>query len=80
MSILKSLFGGQKEPPKPTITIQAMVPKNDDTPSVKKVDPFVQDLVLLSIAEKYKVGEKKYPDYFRSRFGIGFPNERFQAL
>ena len=40
----------------------------------------VQDLVLLSLAEDYKVGEIKYPDYLRSRYGIGFPNEKFQKL
>lgn len=44
------------------------------------VSPNVQDIILLSVADKYRVGETKYPEYFRSRYGIGFPKERFIDL
>lgn len=75
MGILRLLFGGKKSEPKVTVQFQT----NDESP-VKKVSDSVQDLVLLSLAEDYKVGEIKYPDYLRSRYGIGFPNEKFQKL
>lgn len=32
------------------------------------------------MAEQFKVGEKKYPDYLRYQFGIGFPNEKLDKL
>ncbi len=79
MGILKSIFGGKKEEPKLTIRAEIVTDQREEAPP-KKVDVFFQDLVLLSVAENYMVGEKKYPEYFRSRFGIGFPNERFQKL
>ena len=84
MGIFSSLFGGKKEP-KVTIEVKPTAVQNhgaqikEEVP-IKTVDPSVQDLVLLSLAEDYKVGEIKYPNYFRSRFGIGFPNERFKKL
>ncbi|MBQ9467499.1 MAG: SAP domain-containing protein [Clostridia bacterium] len=79
MGILKSLFGVKKD--KPTVTVQFETnPVHKEETPIKKVSASVQDLVLLSLAEDYKVGETKYPEYFRSRFGIGFPNERFQKL
>ena len=79
MGLLKSLFGGKKNEPKVTVHIQTNLVQKEDAP-LKKVAASVQDLVLLYLAENYKVGEMKYPDYIRSRFGIGFPNERFQKL
>ena len=79
MSILKALFGGKKEEPKVTVQFQAESVQKGGAP-LKKVSASVQDLVLLSIAEDYRVGETKYPDFFRSRFGIGFPNEVFKEL
>ena len=79
MSILKALFGGKKEEPKVTVQFQAESVQKVEAP-LKKVSASVQDLVLLSIAEDYRVGETKYPDFFRSRFGIGFPNEVFKEL
>lgn len=84
MGLFSSLFGGKKEP-KVTIEVKQPVVQNhgtqikDEVPT-KNVDSSVQDLVLLSLAEDYKVGESKYPNYFRSRYGIGFPNERFKQL
>ena len=79
MGLLKSLFGGKKDEPKVTVQFQTNNAQTEEAP-LKKVAASVQDLVLLSLAEAYKVGETKYPDFFRSRFGIGFPNERFQKL
>ena len=79
MGVLKSLFGVKKDEPKVTVQLQMSPVQKEETP-LKKVSASVQDLVLLSLAEDYKVGEIKYPDFFRSRFGIGFPNERFQKL
>jgi len=84
MGLFSSLFGGKKEPKvtievKPTV-VQNYGTQNQDNVPLKNVESSVQDLVLLSLAEDYKVGETKYPNYFRSRFGIGFPNERFKQL
>ena len=79
MGFLKSLFGGKNDGPRVTVQPQTKVVREEEAP-VKKVAASVQDLVLLSLAESYKVGEMKYPDYFRTRFGIGFPNETFQKL
>lgn len=79
MSFFKSLFGGKTEKPKATVQFQSNTVKKNEMPS-KIVTASVQDLVLLSVAEDYKIGETKYPDSFRSRFGIGFPNEVFKKL
>lgn len=85
MGLFDSLFGGKKKP-KVTIEIKPKVVQNygtqkqENASPIKKVESSVQDLVLLTLAENYKIGENKYPDYFRSRFGIGFPNERFKNL
>lgn len=84
MGLFSSLFGGKKEPKvtvevKPTV-VQSHGAHSQENAPIKNVDSSVQDLVLLSLAEDYKVGENKYPNYFRSRFGIGFPNERFKQL
>ena len=79
MGILKSLFGGKKEDQKVTVQLQSNLSRKEEEP-LKKVTASVQDLVLLSMAENYKIDEMKYPDYIRTRFGIGFPNETFQKL
>lgn len=79
MGFLKSLFGGKKDEPKVTVQFQSNPVPKKEVP-LKKVSASVQDLVLLSLANDYKVAETKYPDYLRSRYGIGFPNERFQKL
>lgn len=82
MSFLKSLFDRKTQnDDKLTVTaeFQPKTNQSEETP-LKKVKSSIQDLVMLSVAEQYKVGEKKYPDYFRSRFGIGFPNEKFHEL
>lgn len=84
MGLFSSLFGGKKEPKANIVVKPTVVPnratQSQETAPIKNVESSVQDLVLLSLAEDYKVGENKYPNYFRSRFGIGFPNERFKQL
>ena len=80
MSFLKSLFGGKEDEPKVSVRVQTNPVKNPKEEVLKKVSVTVQDLVLLSLARDFKVGETKYPDYLRSRFGIGFPYERIQKL
>ena len=79
MGIFKSLFGGKKEEPKVSAEVQEKPVQRRETP-VTKTSSSDQDLLLLAVAENYKVGELKYPEYFRSKFGVGFPNERFQKL
>ena len=79
MGLLKSLFGGKKDRPKEMFPTHTNLVQKREEP-VKKVASSIQELVLLSMAEKYKVGEKKYPDYIRSQFGIGFPDERYQKM
>ena len=79
MGFLKLLFGGKKDEPTVKVQLQSNPVQKEET-SLKKVPVSVQDLVLLSLAIGFKVGETKYPDYLRSRFGIGFPNERLQKL
>ena len=81
MSFLKSLFGVKKDEPKVSVKVQINPVQNpNEKVSLKKVSATVQDLVLLFLATDFKVGETKYPDFLRSRFGICFPNERFQKL
>lgn len=84
MGLFSSLFGGNKEP-KASIevkktAVQSYGIQNQKEAQIKNVESTIQDIVLLSLAEDYKVGETKYPEYFRSRFGIGFPNEKFKKL
>ena len=40
----------------------------------------IQELVMAFLAEQFKVNENKYPDYLRSEYGIGFPNEIFKSM
>ncbi len=79
MGFLKSLFGGIKGKSNVGISVEISERENDNIP-LKKVNSSIQDLVVLFYAENYMVGEKKYPEFFRSRFGIGFPNEKLQTL
>ena len=79
MGFLKSLFGSSKEKA-PNVVVkveqkQAVV----DVPE-KKLSPEVQNLALLFMAERYKVGEKNYPQYMRTKYGVGFPNEKYNEL
>lgn len=84
MGFLKSLFERKKEEPKATGITQSYPNQSYTTTSyvlpTRNTSPKIQDLVLLSVAENFKVGETKYPDYFRSEYGIGFVNEQFQRL
>lgn len=79
-SLFNKLFGKRKQE---TVTDNNDVKTSDNndikTPD-KKDKSKVQDMVLISIADKYKVGEKNYPDYLRIEYGIGFPNEHFKTL
>ena len=79
MGILGSLFGGKKDGSKVKVTLQTSAAQTKEDP-LKKVSSSIQESVLLSLAENYKVSEKKYPDYLRDRYGIGFPKEIFQKL
>lgn len=79
MGFLKSLFGGIKGKSNAGISVEISERENDNIP-LKKVNSSIQDLVVLFYAENYMVGEKKYPEFFRSRFGIGFPNEKLQTI
>ena len=79
MGLLKSLFGGKKDEPKISAKTSIQQSNTGNVP-VKKVSATAQDLILIAVSEKYKVGEKKYPQYFKSSYGIDSPNDRFMAL
>ena len=96
MGLLKALFGKKKQPEpatnrqtttpakkEPEISFKVEVRSTSPTPSAMPANSpstKIQSVILVALAEKYKVGEKKYPEYFRSRYGIGFPNELFSKL
>lgn len=79
MSFLKSIFGIKSEKSMAEVTVQIHSNHNVETPQ-KSISSNIQNLVLLSVAEQFIVGEKKYPDYLRYQFGIGFPNEKLDKL
>ena len=39
-----------------------------------------KSLIMLALSEKFKVGEKKYPEYIQSKYGIPFPGEILTKL
>lgn len=94
MGFFKALFGKKKEEKKPSVHKEEknIAVKSDKTvhqvsPGVtvtvtmpKKTSSKAQDLVLIATSEKFKVGEKKYPDNFSGIYGIAFPAERFAEL
>lgn len=79
MGFLKALFEAKKGNTNVNNDTQPQLNHNADI-STRKPSDQIQNLVLLSIAESFRVDEKKYPDYLRLRFGIGFPNEVFKSL
>ena len=85
MGFLKTMFGGGKKEAneqqikktalgieKPVVDLTA----NRGSSSKNKI----KELVLLSLAEQYKVDEVKYPDFLRSTYEIGFPKEALKSL
>lgn len=79
MSLFKTLFGKKKDETNETSTAPRV--SSAEGRSVPKSTPYdVQSLVLLTLAESFKVGEKKYPEYLRSSYGIGFPDEKLKKL
>lgn len=88
MGLLKSIFG-KKEEPKKDDRIEVRTAKeqssieNSATLSVRSnasTKSQIQELVMIYLAEQFKVGQNNYPDYLRSVYGIGFPNEVFKSL
>jgi len=79
MGFLSSLFGGNKKEINIETSVKSPVEQLDDVPG-KKVSSQIQDLVMLSFAESFKVGEKQYPQYLRNKYGIGFPKENLMRL
>lgn len=77
MGFFDFLFGKKKS--KVTVEFHGNIARSEQKPT-KKVDTTTQDLVLLCVAEEYRINETKYPDSLRTRFGIGFPKEKFQQL
>lgn len=84
MGILNSLFGKKGEQRKDNRPVQGQNTmgevKSVTTRSNSPSKSIIQELVMVALAEQFKVGESKYPDYLRSRYGIGFPNEVFKSL
>ena len=47
---------------------------------LKEVNKEVQDLLLISVAEQYRIDEEEYPDRFRSDYGVNDPAVRLKEL
>ena len=95
MGIFKSLFGRKNQQEQKTNKQPSTSVKNEPqisfkvevksatpapTPSISTPSSTVQGVILVALAEEYKTNEKKYPEYFRYKYGIGFPNELFSKL
>lgn len=82
MSFFSSIFGGKNAQPSATDHQKTNVPQTKTPskgyPSVSGLYP--HEIILLSMAEKYKTNETKYPDKLRTDYGIGFPKELFSKL
>lgn len=82
MGLFNSLFG-RKEEKKPNntqqVSLTASVQVNTNSPNAAASSD-VKEMVLLSMAEKFKVGETNYPGYLIYDYGIPFPNEVFEKL
>lgn len=78
MGLFSKLFGG-KESNKNAIELKSVgiAQKNTDE---KRAPEDVQNLVLLALAEGFAVDESHFPNYFRDRYGIGFPKEKLLSL
>lgn len=79
MGFLKSVVSKYKEKnsvPNPNVQVN----RQTNNEQVNSIYPVVQDLVLLSVCESFKTIETKYPDYLRTEYEIGFPNEKLKAL
>lgn len=48
--------------------------------NVIQVSTPLKELVMLSLAERFSIGEKNYPSYLREKYGIGFPSEIMTKL
>lgn len=59
--------------------IETGISKNDQV-SLKQVPQEIQDLLLISVCEKYRIDQEEFPDSFRSEFGVADPGQRFIAL
>lgn len=78
MGIFKSLLSSVKDKITESILDTSEPEKEHYVASENTVT--ARELVLLSVAEKYKVGEKKYPEYFRTRYGIESPRDILRGL
>ncbi|GEM_PF-1776044 len=82
MGLFNSLFG-RKEEKKPNntqqVSLTASVQVNTNSPNAAASSD-VKEMVLLSMSEKFKVGETNYPGYLTYDYGIPFPNEVFEKL
>ena len=79
MGFLKSLFGGKKDNNQTETTVSIKTIQEEQTP-LKEVSSSFQDLIALSLAPNYKIDENNFPDYFRYKYNIGFPKEKFKEL
>ena len=79
MGILKSLFGTQNSKQSKT-KIEVEIDYSNDGQTTKKLSTEIQELIMLFYSEKYKVGEKNYPQYLLYDYGIAFPDEVLRNL
>lgn len=77
MGFLNKLFGGKEK--NNTIELKS-VGTVQKFSNEKRMPEDVQNLILLALAESFAVDESNYPYYFRDRYGIGFPKEKFLSL
>lgn len=79
MGFLKSLFGSKSSEKETIMTVKTGTSVNNENIGTNNTKEY-QDVVLVYMAPKYKVGETRFPDSLRSKYGIGFPSEKYQEL
>ena len=88
MSLLSSLFGRKKPPEKEQVAVEVLATKKEtsQTPSLHlkgKPDAaglYPSELVMLSLAERYKTAETNFPSYFTYTYEIANPPKMLKSL
>ena len=94
MGLFSSLFGSNnnqsKKTNQPKVTVSISTQNTTEyspytkadtpTPPSSTVLTLSQRLILLYLAEKYKVNETKYPEYLSTMYGIVLPSSKYSEL
>ncbi len=76
MGLLNKLFNLKDEIKQ---KIETSIAGTNQVP-LKQVSQEIQDLLLISVCERYRTDEDEYPDIFRSELGVADPGQRFIDL